>query len=197
MEELDVEDSSEVLVADGPGATGVPASAAASRTEPPQERAEPSNGRVELLEEVRRLETELERYRAHAERTSKLFLAATDYADWVRERARRDAELALRKARAKVEKLAATASELERTELELVRLQDELARLQTLTDETRARLSAFLTAGLQALDTEVAPGQRDGTEPERGDLRDTLHRQLASTSTSVPARLADVERPDG
>lgn len=96
-----------------------------------------------------------------------------------------------------MEKLSATASELERTELELVRVQDELARLQDLTEETRERLSAFLAAGLQALNSDTAPAQRDVSEPARGDLQDTLQRQLTSTSVSTwPARLADVERPE-
>ena len=190
------ENSSHVLPAKGPGASDDPASTAVSR-EPAQERVRSSSARDELLEDVRRLETEVERYRAHAERTSKLFLAATNYAEWVRERARSDAELVLRKARAKAEKLAATASELERAELELARLRDELARLQVLTDETRARLSTFVTTGLQALNTEVASGDRDGSEPARGDLQDTPHRPLASTFVAVPSRVSDVEKPEG
>jgi len=157
-----------------------PASAPGGRDTPRPERDE-------LLAEVRRLEAELERYRTHAERTSKLFLSSTKYAERVRENARRDAELALRKASARVERLKLTASELEWTESELVRRQDELARLQALTDETRTRLSAFLTAGLRALSTEVGPGDEDGTKPELGDLQDTLHRQLASTSAPASA----------
>ena len=147
----------------------------------------------ELLAKVHRLEAELERYRAHAQRTSKLFLSATDYAQYVRERARRDAELALRKVRARVEKLTVTARELEQTEHELVRLKDELARLQALTDETRARLSAFLTTGLQIINAEVETGRADVPEPSLGDLDDTLHRQLVSTSASEPAPLGEVE----
>jgi cell division septum initiation protein DivIVA len=198
VREIDVEDSGKGR---GPLAEGnasprdAPASIAATRGDLPEEPVS-SSGREELVEEMRRLETELERYRAHAERTSKLFLSATKYAEWVRENARRDGELAMRKARARAEKLTATASELERTALELVRVQDELARLQDLTEETRERLSAFLTAGLEALDKNMASGQREGSEPARGDLQDTLHRQLTSSSLSTLPRLADVERPE-
>lgn len=201
--EFGVEQSSEVSVVEGPGQGDHPATAAASREEPPhgleeplRERVEPSSEREGLLAQVRRLEVELERYRAHAERTSKLFLSATNYAEWVRRNARREAELALRKARAKVEKLNMMARKLARTERELVRLQDELARLEALTDETRARLSAFLTAGLQALNTEVEPGQNDGPKPALDDLQDTLQRRLALTSVAAPVRLANVERPE-
>ena len=120
-----------------------------------------------LVAEVRRLELELERYRSHAERTSKLFQSVTGYAEWVRERAREDAELALRKARARVEKLDAVARDLEHTERELVAARDELARLQRLTAETRARLAAFLTSGLDALSTAEAT--------ERGRDRDARY----------------------
>ena len=216
MQQFGVEESSEVSAVAGPGG-GDPATAAASREEPLPERVEPSgereeplpervepssepgkpaSDREELLAEVRRREAELERYRAHAERTSKLFLSATNYAEWVRENARRDAELALRKARVKVEKLDAIARELEQTELELARRQDELTRLQALTDETRARLSSFLAAGLQALDTEAAAGHADGPKPALGDLQDTLQGQLPSTSVPLAGGLAEVERPE-
>jgi chromosome segregation ATPase len=164
--------------------------------EPPQDDVELSGERGELLAEVQRLEAELERYRTHAERTSKLFLSATNYAEWVRESARHDAELALRKARAKVEQLEATAGELERTERELARLQGELEGLQALTDEARARLSAFVAAGLQALNTEEAAGQGDGPKPALGDLQDTLQGQLASNSASTPGRLREGDRPE-
>jgi len=201
VREFGVEDSGKgprPLAEDKASPRGVPARIAATRGDPPEEPVRLSSGREEqLADEVRQLEMELERYRAHAERTSKLFLSATKYAEWVRENARRDGELALRKVRARMEKLSATASELERTELELVRVQDELARLQDLTEETRERLSAFLAAGLQALNSDTAPAQRDVSEPARGDLQDTLQRQLTSTSVSTwPARLADVERPE-
>ena len=211
MPGIEVEQSSEVWVVEGSGGGDrSPETAPASReeplhasvepsqaaVEPPQERAELPSEREELLAEVGRLEAELERYRAHAERTSKLFLSATNYAEWVREHARRDAELALRKARARVEKLGVMARELEWTERELVRRQDELARLQALTDETRARLSAFLTAGLQALNTEVEAGQDDSPNPALDDLQDTLQGRLAPTSVSEPERLVEVERPE-
>jgi hypothetical protein len=120
---FEVEKSSEGSVAPEPAGVGRAASAAADRDEPgyrfvglPPERG---SEREELLAEMQRLELELERYRAHAERTSKLFLSAANYAQWVRESARRDAELALRKARAKVQQLEATADALELTEREL------------------------------------------------------------------------------
>jgi DivIVA protein len=148
-----------------------------------------------LLARVDRLEAELERYRAQAERTSKLLVSATNYAEWVRERARRDAELALRKATARMEKLTVATRELEQTQHELVRLKDELVRLQALTDETRARLSAFLTAGLQVLNAEVETGRAIGPERAPANLDDMLRRQLPSAlfgqhrhvpSTSAP-----------
>jgi cell division septum initiation protein DivIVA len=138
-------------------------------SQPPERPSE----REELLAKVRKLEQELARYRAHAERTSRLFLSVANYADWVRENARHDAELALRKARAKAAKLEARAGALEQIERELELRQGELARLQALTDETRTRLSAFLTAGLDALRVEVEPAQ---------DLPATLHGRVASTS---------------
>lgn len=205
-----VEQSNEVSVVEPPGGGDHVPETAPARSEAPlpefveaplpefieprQERVELSSERGELLANVHRLEAELERYRAHAERTSKLFLSATNYAEWVRERARRDAEIALRKARAKAEKLGSTARELERTEVELVRARDELARLQALTDETRTRLSAFLTAGLQVLDTEREAGQEDDPKPALGDLPDTLQRQLTSTPVSAPAWLAELDK---
>jgi DNA repair exonuclease SbcCD ATPase subunit len=162
--------------------------------------AEPSGTRVssereELLAQVRRLEVELERYREHARRTSKLFLSASNYAGWVRENARRDAEVALRKARAKVDKLEHQARELERTEHELASRRDELARLQDLTDETRTRLSAFLKAELQVLDSELAVGRDDNPTP-RDDLQGTLQERLPSATVTAPAELAEVEGPE-
>jgi hypothetical protein len=146
--------------------------------------------REELLGYVRGLERELERYRVHAERTSKLFLSATNYAEWVRESARRDAEVALRKAGARVKELELTASELEQTKNDIVRQKDELARLQALTEATRSRLSAFLTAGLDALDT-----REDGADPAAGDLEGTLHRQLVSAPASS-GPLAEHDTPE-
>ena len=185
-----------------------PATAPASHEDSVPERVEPSSEREELLlATVRRLEAELERHRAQAERTGKLLLSATNYADWVRERARRDAELALRKATARVEKLTLTTRELERTQHELVRLKDELVRLQALTDETRARLSAFLTDGLRVLNAEVETGRANDPEPAPANLDDTLRRQLPSTlftqhgqvpstSASEPVPREEVETPE-
>ncbi len=155
------------------------------RAEPPAEPASPVNAREEeLLAKVGRLEVEIERYREHAQRTSKLFLSVTKYVEWVRENARRDSELALRKARARVEKLDAAARELERTELELAGAQEELVRLQALTDETRARLSAFLEAGLQVLNKDTAASQETGPG-NLGNLEDTLQGRVAATSVSA------------
>lgn len=147
--------------------------------------------REALIAEVQKLERELERYRAHAERTSKLFLSVANYADWVRDNARRDAELTLRKARARVERLEAAAAALERTERELVSRQAELARLQALTDETRARLSAFLNAGLEALSGDVEHVHQDVRPPPTDDLRDALHGRLASTPSSPAGPTGD------
>ena len=145
MQEAGVEKSGEKSAPDTPGGNP-PTTAPASHGGSLPERAE-STEREVLRAKVDWLEAELERYRADAERTSKLLLSATNYAEWVRERARHDAELALRKATARVEMLTVTTRELEQTQHELVRLNDELVRLQTLTEETRARLSAFLTGG--------------------------------------------------
>lgn len=166
----------------------------AASQEPLQERMTPLGEHDLLRAEVRRLTAENERYRVHAERTSKLFLAVTNYAEWVRESARRDAELALRKARARVEQLETTARELEEKERERARLQSELAGLQVMIDETRARLSAFLAAGLEALSTEGPAGRGDAREPALGDLRDALHSQVASTSAPAP-RLSSEDEP--
>lgn len=183
MREFDVEDSGKGrrrLAEGNASPRDDPASIAATRGDLSEE--EPvrlASGREELVEEMRRLETELERYRAHAERTSKLFLSATNYAEWVRESARRDAEVALRKAGARVKELELTASEFEQTKNDIVRQKDELARLQALTEATRSRLSAFLTAGLDALDTH-----EDGADPAVGDLEGTLRRQLVSAPAS-------------
>jgi hypothetical protein len=187
--QFDVEQSSEVPVAPEPTGVGRVASASADRDEPgyrfvglpPQQGGE----REELLAEVQRLELELERYRAHAERTSKLFLSATNYAQWVRENARRDAELALRKARARVHRLEAAADALELTERELALRQEELARLQVLTDETRTQLSAFLAAGLEALSSESDPGQAGGAQPVLTDLQETLHGRLPAAGPQL------------
>ena len=158
----------------------------------PSEQPEPGTELAEALAKVRRLEMEVQRYREHAERTSRLFVSVTRYAEWVRENARRDSELALRKARTRVDKLNRTASELERTESELARARDELARLQALTDETRRGLSAFLTAGLQALSSEPEDEAVE-TTPARGDLQDTLHERVMSASPPTPTPLTEVE----
>jgi len=150
----------------------------------------------ELRAEVGRLEIELERYRARAERTSKVFLSATNYAERIRESARCDSDLALRKARTKVERLGLMAGELERTERELVRLHDELARLEALTGEARTRVRAFLAAGLQVLDTEPEAGERDSPTSALPDLPNTLQRQLAPPAVSAPTWLADLDRSE-
>jgi cell division septum initiation protein DivIVA len=141
--------------------------------------------RAQLLAKVHRLEAELERHRARSERTSRLLLAATSYAEWVREGARRDAEVAIRKATARAQKLNLATRDLEETENELVRLQDELTRLRSLTDETRARLSAFLTAGLQAINAETEPASARRPDPAPDHLDDTLRRQLPSALFTV------------
>jgi hypothetical protein len=162
------------------------------RMTPSSEPRTPTTELAEALARVRRLEVELQRYREHAERTSRLFTSVTRYAEWVRENARRDSELALRKARKRIDKLNWTTSELERTESELARMQDELARLQALADETRARLSAFLTAGLQALNTEPDV-EADEMSPAQGDLQDTLQEQVMSASPPMPTPVTEVE----
>ena len=150
----------------------------------------------DLRAKVRRLEAQLERYQEHAQRTSRLFLSVTDYADRVRESARRDAQLALRKARARVEKFENVARDLERTEDELLRARAELAHLQALTEVTRGRLSDFLTAGLQALDSEAA-APSDARSTRAGDIRETLRERLPSNSAqaSLPTLPTTGERP--
>lgn len=197
MHWADVGESGEGSAVDEPGGDHPATDPASHEAEP--ERVEPLSEREELLlATVHRLEAELERHRAHAERTGKLLLSATNYADWVRERARHDAELALRKASARVEKLTLTTRELEQTQHELVRLKDELVRLQALTDETRARLSAFLTDGLRVLNAEVETGRGDNSEPALEHLDDTLHRQLPSTlftHTQLPSTFAPEPLP--
>ena len=164
------------------------------RMTPSSEPLAPATELAEALAKVRRLEVELQRYREHAERTSRLFVSVTRYAEWVRENARRDSELALRKARSRVQKLDRTASDLERTESELARVQDELARLQALADETRAGLSAFLAAGLQALSSEPED-EADKTPPSQSDLRDTLQERLLSASPPTSTPVTEVENP--
>ena len=143
---------------------------------------------------MRRLEAEVLRYREHAERTSRLFVSVTRYAEWVRENARRDSELALRKARIRVDKLNRTASKLAQTESEFARVQDELARLRALTEETRRGLSGFLVAGLQALDSKPED-EADESSPARGDLQDTLHERVTSASPPMPTSPTEVENP--
>jgi hypothetical protein len=147
--------------------------------------------REQLLAKVRRLESELERFKAHAARTSKLFLAVTDYAEKVREGARRDAEIALRKARHRVERLERLARELERTEHDLASARIELARVQKLTEDTRRRLSAFLTTGLEALDLGTTSARPD-TADIPADLDATLKEQVSAVS-APPAG----DRPHG
>ena len=73
-------------------------------------------------------------------------------------------------------------------------MQEELARLQALTDETRAGLSAFLIAGLQALNSEPEDEAVD-TSLAHGDLQDTLQEQLMSTSPPTPTPVTEVEYP--
>jgi cell division initiation protein len=136
--------------------------------------------REQLRAEVQRLETELEHYRAHAQRTSRLFQSVTGYADWVRESARRDAELTLKKARARADKT------LRKLTQERERSQRELVRLQELTAETRTRLSAFTAIALQVLDAQgveaVQADRASQLSPSTlaDDLKDALESQEAS-----------------
>jgi cell division septum initiation protein DivIVA len=145
--------------------------------------------REELLAKVARLEAEFERYRAHAQRTRRMFQAATGYAEWVKENARRDAELTLRKARARADKtLGKLAQERERSER-------ELARLQTLTAETRTRLSAFTAIALQVLEAQGVEGVQayGASHPWHptldDDLKDALGSQPAAAAQQAAAEL--------
>ena len=92
--------------------------------------------------------------------------------------------------------LVVHAGQLEWTEAELVRKQDELARLNALSEATRARLSAFLTAGLQTLNTTVELGNEDGSTRPLGDLQDTLHSALDSNSAPTPGLVGEHEVRD-
>ena len=115
-----------------------------------------------LLAEVRRLQVELERYRDHAQRTSKLFLSVTNYADWVRENARGDAELAFAKRGPGRELNRARASW--NGPRQLARVQTSL-RAFSLDDGDAIRLSAFLDAGLQARRQRAFSRARRQPEP--------------------------------
>ena len=183
MERAGIEEPGAESLADTGG--GVRPTAPVLREDSLGEREELLRERAQLLTRVHRLEAELERHRARSERTSKLLLSATSYAEWVREGARRDAEVALRKATARAQKLVGATRDLEETQNELLRLKEELTRLRSLTDETRARLSAFLTAGLQAINAETEPASANGPDPAPGHLEDTLRRQLPSALFTV------------
>jgi len=141
-----------------------------------------------LLAKVQRLEVELERYRSHAQRTSKMFRSVTSYAEWIRENARRDATLVLKKARARAER---TLGDVER---ERDRTERELLRLQALTAETRARLTAFTVAALEVLDAQVAAVHGSASESTLGaDLQKALQSELASPSQPAPAEAETLE----
>ena len=195
MERVGIGEPNDQSVADLLGEsrpTTAPLDRAASLPEPD----ELSSEREHLLAKVHRLEAELERHRARAERADKLLLSATSYAEWVREGARRDAEVALRKATARAEKLIGTTRELEQTQHELVRLQDELTRLRFLTDESRARLSAFLTAGLEVINAEVEPGKANVPDAAPVHLDDMLRRQLPSALFTVQKQTPSISAPE-
>lgn len=171
----------------------VPAAKNAAPAERSQETAGASRDellreRNELLVKVQRLEAELARYRSHAQRMSKMFQSVTAYAEWIRERARRDAELTLKKARARADR---NLGDMER---ERYRTQRELLRLQALTDETRKRLSAFTAAALDVLNTQVEGGQDANlTQPVGDDLQDALHSDAATASQPSPAEAEKLE----
>ena len=125
-------------------------------------------------ERMRRLAATVERYQEHAQRTSKLFIHATDYAARVRESARRDAELALRKSRARADEvLADVVRERARTEREIL-------RLRALARETRTRLTEITVGALRSLD----PSEPAAPLPE--DLPDALRRELAASRDPRP-----------
>jgi len=114
--------------------------------------------RDELLRQVRQLEEELDRYRAQARLLGKTLFSAMSYAEWVREGARHDAELALRKARARAERTVGDA------ERDRARAEREFLHVSRLTDETRARLTALLTTALDQLRIQT-DGDRGNSEP--------------------------------
>jgi len=183
VERFGVEGVGEVSEVEEPVEDRLPETAPATRQAPEREHDEP-------LAQLRRLEAELERYREHAQRTSKLFLSVTKYVEWVRENARSEAELALRKARARVEKLDRVTRELEESELKLSRVRDDLARLEIVSEEARTRLAAFLSAGLEALDTRASAEGRPTV-----DIQDTLLERVASSPVSEASHATTVESP--
>jgi len=142
--------------------------------------------RAELARQAergKRLEAEIERYRSHAQRTSKLFLHATDYAAWLRGNARRDAELALSKARARAEEIVGDAvRERQRAERELVRLQE-------LASQTRERIKELTLDALRLLDapSDEKPATPE-PEPQRShdDLEHVLRQGLPSSGGESP-----------
>jgi DNA repair exonuclease SbcCD ATPase subunit len=161
----------------------------------------PLEGRVtlrdyeELLARTQSLEAELARYRAHTQRTSRLFQSVTTYVDWVRQGARDEAELALRKARARAERLELATADLERTEAAVEQVKAELERLQALTDATRNKLLAFLSAGIDALDGDVASTHGDEPRTLVATLEDALHERASWDAPRATREASESETP--
>jgi cell division septum initiation protein DivIVA len=139
---------------------------------------EPTQDRSELLERVADLEGELESYRSQPERATKMLLSAMDYAESVRERARRDAQVMLRKARSRAQQI------LDEREHRLQDAERDFLRLQELSRETRTRLSAFTTAALEVLNAEI---EADEEPAFQEDLREALQSEVASVTSTPPA----------
>jgi cell division septum initiation protein DivIVA len=177
------------------------------------------NDREELVPRVRRLEEDLAQYLAETEGFRKLLLNATSYATRVREDARREAEVVLHKARARadtmlngVERERARATrereqaererdratrEREQAEREREQAERELVRLRSLTTETRARLSAFLTTALEhlRLGDEAAGGSEAGAGLTDA-LGDFLQRNLGKEEWPISSPPVPAENPE-
>ncbi len=143
-------------------------------------------------ERIEWLERELARERAQARHTSRLVFFATNYAESIRQRVRRDAELTLRKAGERAAKILAdletaqkrAEAELRRTETELRSTETELRRVE---------------AELQHAETElrrVGP-ELKGAEVELHRLQaltdETRTRLSAFTTAALQVLRADVD----
>ena len=107
-----------------------------------------------LRNEIAGLEGEAESVRTQKELVGKTLLAAMSFAMKTRERARREAELALRNAGAKAVQDRAALMHLAKEREDAER---ELLRLQQLTQEMQSGLAGFLRSTLHELRPESEP----------------------------------------
>jgi cell division septum initiation protein DivIVA len=181
---------------------------------------------VDAQGRVARLERELEQERQQTRQTANLLLSATNYADSIRQRVRRDAELTLRKAREREARilgdvetrrkraeselqrieaalrlaeidLRRTETERRQAEADLSQTRSELLRLRALTHEIRARLSALTTAALQVLDSGVdTPAEAETGENGIPEPTHSDLRAALQTRLSQTADSAHDARPN-